>query len=79
MASRLGHDGVTTNANGWNAGVRVEGGKIADHDDSFHVYATGGSHGLKHPHRIAHVVEVNGKLRVSLYNSKGTIVTEYTL
>ena len=80
QGSRLGHRGITTNANGWNVGVNVDGGGAKDGPDSFTVYATGGSHARKHPHRIAEVVAVKGGRRqVHVYNSTGRVVARYTV
>lgn len=82
-ASRLGHRSITTNANGWNVGVNVDGGGLKDGGDEFTVWATGGSHDRKRSHLIAEVVEVKGlgvnKRQVTVYNGKGSVVARYVV
>jgi hypothetical protein len=90
-ASRLGHSGITTDANGWLLGVNVDGGKGRDtHNpaltvDEFTVYATGGSKEKKHSHKIAEVNEVIGaddrqiRRQITLYDAAGKVVAEYTV
>ena len=78
-ASRLGHRSITTNANGWNVGVNVDGGGAKDGGDDFTVWATGGSHQRKRSHLIAEVVEIKGGRQVTVYNSKGRAVARYVV
>jgi hypothetical protein len=58
LASRLGttNSGLIVTANGWDAGVRVEG-QSGSPGDVFYVYATGGSHNGASPRLIAVVRE----------------------
>jgi|TARA_R110000822_G_scaffold164199_1_gene304525 hypothetical protein len=90
-ASRLGHRGITTDANGWDLGVNVDGGIGRDtHNpaltvDEFTVYATGGSSEERHSHKIAEVSEVIGaddrqtRRQITLYDAAGKVVAEYTV
>ena len=75
----MGHQGVTTDANGWNVGVNVDGGGAKDGPDTFVVYATGGSNERHRSHRIAEVVEVKGGRQIHVYNSTGRIVARYVV
>ena len=77
-ASRLGHHGITTDANGWDVGVKVEGGKLGD-ADSFDIYATGGSNESHYRHRVATVkTGPDGQRSVTIYGPLGPEV-EYTI
>lgn len=66
QASRLGHGSITTNANGWDVGVRVTG--YADKDgtgaerDAFEISATGGSHGSALPRFIGTITRKGDRL-----------------
>ena len=75
-ASRLGHHGISTKTNGWNAGVDVEAGVIGG-EDCFTVFATGGSNGrsLCYPHRIA---EVKGDT-LTVFGKTGEVLSSYRL
>jgi hypothetical protein len=86
-ASRLGHHGITTDANGWDCGVNVDGGKFGS-DDHFTIYATGGSNESRRSHKIAMVEEIDGAeyigglpvrmRRITLFDREGNTVMEYT-
>ena len=92
QASRLGHRHITTDANGWNCGVNVDGGAARDATrpeigvDQFTVFATGGSSESSSSHQIARVKEVrkgnrqSGFVRqVTLFDAKGKVVEVYTV
>ena len=84
-ASRLGHRHITTDANGWDCGVNVDGGNYGADHDRFEVYATGGSSEERHSHKIAEVSEVIGaddrqtRRQITLYDAAGKVVAEYTV
>ena len=85
QASRLGHRYITTDTNGWNLGVNVDGGAgTADAPgDHFTVYATGGSSESRRSHAIARVEEVPNEdggtdRRITLFGVKGEVVEVYT-
>jgi hypothetical protein len=90
QASRLGHHYITTDTNGWNLGVNVDGGPSRDLDhpqigiDRFTVYVTGGSHESSRRHRIAQVEEIvaeDGGIdrQVTVYDREGRILMKYTI
>jgi hypothetical protein len=86
--SRLGHRSITTDANGWNLGVNVDGGafdvgRSEIGGDHFTVYATGGSTESRRSHAIARVEEVPNEdggtdRRITLFGVKGEVVEVYT-
>lgn len=79
-ASRLGHDGITTEANGWELGVQVKGSKVyGDKDDCFTVYATRGSNAHHERQRIAEVAGVDGQRRITLFGKDGEVVEVFAL
>ena len=89
QASRLGHRYITTDTNGWNLGVNVDGGPGRDVDhpqigiDHFTVYVTGGSNESSRSHRIAQVEEIvaeDGGIdrQVTLYDREGRTLMVYT-
>jgi len=77
VASRLGHRHITTDTNGWNCGVNVDGGAYGGSNDRFNVYATGGSNESRESHRIAEVAEVDGERVITLFKL-GKIVAQFT-
>ena len=76
-ASRLGHHGITTDANGWELGVNVDGGSFGG-SDHFTIYATGGSNERHRSHKVATVEEIDGARRITLFDREGNTVMEYT-
>ena len=84
-ASRLGHRSITTDTNGWNLGVNVDGGAGPagySEEDHFSVYATGGSKESLRSHLIARVEEIlneDGGMdrRITLFGPKGQVVEVY--
>ena len=91
QASRLGHHYITTDANGWNLGVNVDGGSYEvaqSNGDHFTVYATGGSTESRRSHKVAMVEEIDGAeyiggpparmRRITLFDREGNTVMEYT-
>ena len=90
QASRLGHRHITTDANGWNCGVNVDGGAARDATrpeigvDQFTVFATGGSSESSSSHQIARVEQVVNESggfsrQVTLFDAKGKVVEVYTV
>jgi hypothetical protein len=85
--SRLGHRFITTDTNGWNLGVNVDGGAgpaIYAEEDHFTVYATGGSNESRQSHMIARVEEVTNEdlsldRRITLFGARGEVVGVYTV
>jgi len=72
----LGHGAISTNTNGWELGVDVDGYKNIDDQDEFEVLITGGSNGrlLKRP--VFSVRLIDGEL-VVVFNSEfgGQVIT----
>lgn len=70
-ASRLAHHRLTTNANGWDVGVRVTG--YEDHDGTgaervaFEITATGGSHDGLAPRVLGTVTRKGDRLVFTAY------------
>lgn len=65
-ASRLSGpvDGISTEAAGWNVGVKVRGWADGD-NDVFDVYATGGSNGFSPSRHVARVkLNADGNVEV---------------
>ena len=75
--SRLGHRSITTDANGWNCGVNVDGGNYGADHDRFEVYATGGSNESRTSLRIAEVAEIDGERHITLFDAEGHIVAQF--
>ena len=78
--SATGPRSITTDANGWNLGVNVDGGSYEvaqSNGDHFTVYATGGSTESRRSHKIATVEEANGERRITLFDAKGKAIVEY--
>ena len=85
--SRLSDRFITTDADGGNLGVNVDGGAgpaIYADEDHFTVYATGGSNESRQSHMIARVEEVTNEdlsldRRITLFGASGEVVGVYTV
>jgi hypothetical protein len=87
--SATGPRSITTDANGWNLGVNVDGGTYGSTGgphpnslDCFSVYATGGSNESRRSHLIARVEQVPNEdggidRRITLFGVKGQVVEVY--
>ena len=85
-ASRHAHRHITTDANGQDCGVNVDGGTFGS-DDHFTIYATGGSNESRRSHKVAMVEEIDGAeyiggpparmRRITLFDREGNTVMEY--
>jgi len=83
QASQIGHRSITTDANGWDLGVNVDGGALFS-GDHFTVYATGGSTESHRSHKIAIVEEIDRSVgtrvrRITLFDREGNTVMVYTV
>jgi len=72
----LGHGAISTNTNGWELGVDVDGYKNIDDQDEFEVLITGGSNDRLPKRPVFSVRLIDGEL-VVVFNSEfgGQVIT----
>ena len=76
-ATRSSNRFLTTDTDGQNCGVTVDGGAFGGDNNRFNVYATGGSEESRESHRIAEVADIDGERVITLFKL-GKIVAQFT-